>query len=54
MYKYVRHPIQTGVLIIVWAVPTMTMTHIYLSIGFTLYIFIGLWFEERDLIAEHG
>ena len=54
MYKYIRHPIQTGVLIGVWATPTMTNTQIVLSIGFTLYIFVGLWFEERDLIAEHG
>lgn len=54
MYKYIRHPIQTGVLIGVWATPSMTKTQIVLSIGFTIYIFIGLWFEERDLIAEHG
>ena len=54
MYKYIRHPIQTGVLIGVWATPYMTMTHIILSIGFTLYIFIGLWFEERDLVRVHG
>ena len=54
MYKYIRHPIQTGVLIGVWATPSMTKTQIVLSIGFTIYIFIGLWFEERDLISEHG
>lgn len=54
MYKYIRHPIQTGVLIGIWATPTMTNTQIVLSIGFTIYIFVGLWFEERDLVAEHG
>lgn len=54
MYKYVRHPIQTGVLIGVWATPVMTRTQIILSIGFTVYVFVGLWFEERDLIREHG
>jgi protein-S-isoprenylcysteine O-methyltransferase Ste14 len=54
MYRYVRHPIQTGVLIGVWATPAMSMTQIALSMGFTVYIFIGLWFEERDLVAEHG
>jgi protein-S-isoprenylcysteine O-methyltransferase Ste14 len=25
-----------------------------LSIGFTVYIFIGLWFEEKDLIRDIG
>jgi protein-S-isoprenylcysteine O-methyltransferase Ste14 len=54
MYRYIRHPIQTGVLIGVWATPSMTMTQLILSLGFSAYIFIGLWFEERDLIAEHG
>lgn len=54
MYQYIRHPIQTGVLIGVWATPLMTNTKIILSIGFTVYIFVGLWFEERDLISEHG
>jgi len=54
MYKYIRHPIQTGVLIGIWATPSMTNTQIILSVGFTVYIFVGLWFEERDLINEHG
>lgn len=54
IYEYVRHPIQTGVLIGVWATPVMTTTQLVLSVGFTLYIFVGLWFEERDLVAIHG
>jgi len=54
MYKFIRHPIQTGVLIGIWATPVMTNTQLILSLGFTLYIAVGLWFEERDLIAEHG
>lgn len=54
MYRFTRHPIQTGVLIGVWATPEMTFTHLWLSVGFTLYIFIGLWFEEKDLIRDIG
>ncbi|MDZ7670312.1 MAG: isoprenylcysteine carboxylmethyltransferase family protein [Gammaproteobacteria bacterium] len=54
MYRYVRHPIQTGVLIGIWATPSMSMTQIALSLGFTAYIVVGVWFEERDLVAEHG
>ena len=54
LYKFSRHPIQTGVLIGVWFIPTMTATHLILSIGFTVYIFIGLWFEEKDLIRDIG
>lgn len=54
MYRFSRHPIQTGVLIGIWATPEMTMTQIGLSAGFTVYIFIGLWFEEKDLIKHIG
>jgi protein-S-isoprenylcysteine O-methyltransferase Ste14 len=54
MYQYIRHPIQTGVLIGVWATPSMTATQIILSAGFTAYIFIGLWYEERDLVTVFG
>jgi protein-S-isoprenylcysteine O-methyltransferase Ste14 len=54
MYQFSRHPIQTGVLIGIWATPEMTATQLVLSIGFTVYIFIGLWFEERDLVKAIG
>jgi len=54
MYSFSRHPIQTGILIGVWATPMMTMTHFTLSVGFTIYIFVGLWFEEKDLVRDIG
>lgn len=54
MYRYSRHPIMLGVLIGIWCVPTMPATQFVLTLLFTVYIFIGLWFEERDLIAQFG
>lgn len=53
-YKFVRHPIQLGVLIGLWLTPTMSYSHLMLSLTLTLYIFIGLWYEERDLTAAFG
>ncbi len=53
-YKIVRHPIQTGVLIGIWAVPVSTVSHIVFASGITVYIFVGLYFEEKDLIQEFG
>ena len=53
-YKIVRHPIQTGVLIGVWAVPVSTASHLVFAAGISAYIFIGLYFEEKDLIQEFG
>jgi methanethiol S-methyltransferase len=54
LYNIVRHPIQTGVLIGMWAVPLSTLSHVLFSAGMTIYIFIGLYFEEKDLIKEFG
>jgi protein-S-isoprenylcysteine O-methyltransferase Ste14 len=54
LYRYIRHPIQLGVLLGMWLTPVMSYGHLVLSIGFTLYIFIGLYFEEKDLVRELG
>ena len=32
----------------------MTMTHLMLAVSMTLYVFLGLYFEEKDLVATLG
>ena len=54
MYRIVRHPLQLGLLIGMWSTPTMTMTHLMLSGTMTIYMFIGLYYEEKDLVATLG
>jgi protein-S-isoprenylcysteine O-methyltransferase Ste14 len=54
LYKFVRHPIQTGVLIALYATPDMTIGRAVFALGVTVYILVGLYFEERDLIREFG
>ena len=54
LYRIVRHPLQLGVLIGIWCLPTMTVTHLMLALGMTIYIFIGLYYEEKDLAATLG
>ena len=53
-YKYIRHPIQLGTLTVLWATPTMSYNHLMLSVTFTIYIFVGLHFEEKDLVKTFG
>jgi protein-S-isoprenylcysteine O-methyltransferase Ste14 len=54
LYRIVRHPLQMGLLIGLWSAPTMTMTHVLLSTLMTIYIFIGLHYEELDLVRTLG
>jgi protein-S-isoprenylcysteine O-methyltransferase Ste14 len=54
MYRYSRHPMMLGVLLGMWCVPEMSVTHFIMASLFSVYIFTGIFFEERDLETDFG
>ena len=54
LYRYVCHPMMLGMLILFWVTPYMTVGHLFLASGLTLYILIGVYHEERDLMRHLG
>jgi protein-S-isoprenylcysteine O-methyltransferase Ste14 len=54
MYRFDRHPIMTGILIGSWVTPTMSVDHLLFAIGTTLYVCVGVYFEERSLRRQLG
>ena len=54
LYRIVRHPLQFGLLIMMIAIPVMTLGHLIFVVAMAVYIAIGLRFEERALLREFG
>lgn len=53
-YKVVRHPLYFGFIVAFWSAPVMSQGHLLFSFATTAYIFIGMFLEERDLVAHFG
>lgn len=53
-YAYVRHPLYTFGIIVLWLMPVMTTNTLTTFILFTLYFYFGSMYEERRLISQFG
>ncbi len=54
LYRFVRHPLYTAGLLLLWLTPHMTCNLLTLYLAATLYLLIGAYFEERKLLREFG
>lgn len=54
LYKFSRHPLYLGIIIVFWATPIMTTGHLLFASIWTAYVFIGIGYEEKDMIDTFG
>ncbi|MCE8022847.1 isoprenylcysteine carboxylmethyltransferase family protein [Halomonas sp. MCCC 1A11058] len=54
LHRLVRHPLMSGLLLAFWSTPHMTVGHFCFAAGMSLYILIGIHFEERSLVRAFG
>lgn len=54
LYRFIRHPLYTFGLLILWLSPNMTINSMAVYVSSTIYILVGAYFEERKLLREFG
>ena len=54
LYRWVRHPLYLGFFIAFWAAKEMTVGHLLLAAGLSVYMLIAIRYEERDLVGHFG
>ncbi len=53
-YAWVRHPLYTGTMLILWLIPAMTLNWLAFILGVSLYFILGARYEERKLEKFYG
>lgn len=54
VHRLVRHPIYVGLIIALWAAPTMSAGHLLFAGVTTAYIFMGVLLEDCDVSGTLG
>lgn len=54
LYRWVRHPLYSAGLLLIWLLPWMGVNLLAMNIGLTVYILVGASLEERKLQREFG
>jgi protein-S-isoprenylcysteine O-methyltransferase Ste14 len=53
-YRWVRHPLYTGVLVMIWTCPIVAADRLVFNLLWSAWIVAGSFLEENDLIREFG
>ena len=54
LYRSVRHPLYTFSLLLLWLSPSMSVNSFIVYTALTIYVLVGIFFEERKLLREFG
>jgi methanethiol S-methyltransferase len=53
-FRLVRHPLYLFSILMIWSCPDLTTDRLLFNFMWTVWIVIGAFLEERDLVAEFG
>jgi protein-S-isoprenylcysteine O-methyltransferase Ste14 len=54
LFRHIRHPLTSLLIIAIWSHPTLTASQLLLNLLITAYSLLGIVFEERDLVKKFG
>jgi len=53
IYRHIRHPMYSGVMLMLLASPWQSVNSLNLALAISVYFLIGYRFEEQRMIAQH-
>ena len=53
-YRWVRHPLYFGVILLIWSNPDVTADRLLFNLLWTAWIYVGARLEEADLVGDFG
>jgi methanethiol S-methyltransferase len=53
-YSWVRHPLYFFVILMIWSCPVLTADRLLFNVLWTVWVYVGTFFEEADLLLDFG
>jgi methanethiol S-methyltransferase len=53
-YLWVRHPLYFFTLVLIWSAPDVSLDRLLFNVLWTIWVVLGTYLEEKDLVAEFG
>lgn len=53
-YLWVRHPLYFFMLVLIWSFSDVSLDRLLFNVLWTLWVVLGTYLEEKDLVAEFG